>query len=240
LVSREYLRKQVWGNQTHVDFEAGLNFCIRQIRRTLGDDARQPQLLETHPRRGYRFIGVVESIVLATPIADDILEPLRVKVTIHPFDDLKDGLILTRLAQEIAGLLLSHLYTDNCMPKVSIRKTSARKKGALVHSLSFHGKGDVLDMATNVRINGGSLDGRRQALLRLELSWNPTPNQFVASRDRVGSPAESAPILSTILLGVHKQWKWPGPLRSRRRQPATTDRPGNDRGGCCQGVSSAR
>ena len=117
LVSREELKKQVWGDQTHVDFDAGLNFCIRQIRRVLGDNARQPRLLETQPRRGYRFISAVEPMA-ATPIAEDILEPLGIKVVIHCFEDLRDGQILGRLAEEIVGLLLSHL------PKTEFRNSS--------------------------------------------------------------------------------------------------------------------
>ena len=46
-----------------MDFDAGLNFCIRQIRRILGDNARRPRLLETEPGRGYRFIGELETMI---------------------------------------------------------------------------------------------------------------------------------------------------------------------------------
>jgi len=44
-----------------VDFEHGLNFCIRQIRTALSDDAETPRYIETLPRRGYRFIGAVNA-----------------------------------------------------------------------------------------------------------------------------------------------------------------------------------
>jgi len=43
-----------------VDFEHGINFSINQIRVALEDDAEKPQYVETLPRRGYRFIEVVE------------------------------------------------------------------------------------------------------------------------------------------------------------------------------------
>lgn len=61
LVTREELRREIWGEHTAVDFEHGLNFCIKQVRAALGDDADRPQFIETLPRRGYRFIGTVES-----------------------------------------------------------------------------------------------------------------------------------------------------------------------------------
>jgi DNA-binding winged helix-turn-helix (wHTH) protein len=39
LVSRQELRHQIWDGTTFVDFEQGLNFCVRQIRLVLNDDA---------------------------------------------------------------------------------------------------------------------------------------------------------------------------------------------------------
>ncbi|MGH9869201.1 MAG: winged helix-turn-helix domain-containing tetratricopeptide repeat protein [Candidatus Polarisedimenticolia bacterium] len=60
VVSRGDMRHEVWGKETFVDFERGLNFAIKQIRSALGDDARNPRYIETVPRRGYRFIAQVE------------------------------------------------------------------------------------------------------------------------------------------------------------------------------------
>jgi len=60
VVTRNELAETVWGSETFVDFEHGLNFAIRQIRTTLGDDAERPRFLETVPKRGYRFIAPVE------------------------------------------------------------------------------------------------------------------------------------------------------------------------------------
>ncbi len=59
LVTREELQSEIWGNDTFVDFEQGLNFCIKKIRITLGDDADTPRYIETLPRRGYRFVAPV-------------------------------------------------------------------------------------------------------------------------------------------------------------------------------------
>jgi TolB-like protein/DNA-binding winged helix-turn-helix (wHTH) protein/tetratricopeptide (TPR) repeat protein len=61
LVTREEIQTELWGADTFVDFERGLNFCILQLRTALGDDARRPIYIETVPRRGYRFIAPVSS-----------------------------------------------------------------------------------------------------------------------------------------------------------------------------------
>jgi DNA-binding winged helix-turn-helix (wHTH) protein/TolB-like protein len=66
-VSREELRKWVWGDQTFVDFERGLNFCIAQIRKALGDDAAKPLYIRTFAKQGYQFIAPVESISEQAP-----------------------------------------------------------------------------------------------------------------------------------------------------------------------------
>ena len=64
VVTRNELAEQLWGAETYVDFEHGLNFAVRQIRSVLEDSADQPKFLETIPTRGYRFIGQIHSAPL--------------------------------------------------------------------------------------------------------------------------------------------------------------------------------
>src|SRR6185436_9803251 len=73
IVAREDLRQGVWGESTFVDFEHGLNFCINQVRRALGDSATAPRFVETVPRRGYRFVAPVERI---EPVVRPALAPV--------------------------------------------------------------------------------------------------------------------------------------------------------------------
>jgi DNA-binding winged helix-turn-helix (wHTH) protein len=66
IVTREEIKEQVWGEETYVDFEQGMNHCIKQIRTVLGDNADNPLYVETLPRRGYRFLApVISKNVLA-------------------------------------------------------------------------------------------------------------------------------------------------------------------------------
>jgi DNA-binding winged helix-turn-helix (wHTH) protein len=60
LVTRDEIKELLWGTDTFVDFEQGMNTAIRQIREALGDDAERPIFVETVPKRGYRFIAPVD------------------------------------------------------------------------------------------------------------------------------------------------------------------------------------
>jgi DNA-binding winged helix-turn-helix (wHTH) protein/tetratricopeptide (TPR) repeat protein len=68
VLTRADIRERIWSD-SFVDFEQGLNFCIRQIREALGDTAEAPRFIETLPRRGYRFLLPVETPPPAEPKA---------------------------------------------------------------------------------------------------------------------------------------------------------------------------
>lgn len=78
VVSREELQRLLWGDETFVDFDQGLNTCIRQIRLALGDSAESPRYVQTLQRRGYRFLVPVEAVP-RTPqqVATAPREPVR-------------------------------------------------------------------------------------------------------------------------------------------------------------------
>lgn len=67
IVSRDELRKAVWGDETFVDFEGGLNFCISQLRSALQDDSARPVYIRTVPKSGYQFIAPVQRISMQRP-----------------------------------------------------------------------------------------------------------------------------------------------------------------------------
>ncbi len=73
VVSRAELQTRLWPDTT-VDFDDGLNFCVRQLRLALGDEAGAPRFVETLARRGYRFIAPV-SCVAETPAVQPSTRP---------------------------------------------------------------------------------------------------------------------------------------------------------------------
>ncbi|HEV7520394.1 MAG TPA: winged helix-turn-helix domain-containing protein, partial [Candidatus Angelobacter sp.] len=62
LVTREEIQQRIWGAETFIDFDTGLNSAIRQIRHALQDNSGAPQFIETVPRRGYRFLAALEKV----------------------------------------------------------------------------------------------------------------------------------------------------------------------------------
>jgi len=59
LVTREEMQSKLRSNETFVDFEQGLNNAMKRLRSALDDNADSPRYIETVPRKGYRFIGIV-------------------------------------------------------------------------------------------------------------------------------------------------------------------------------------
>lgn len=64
LVTRQEICETIWPD-AQVEFDAGLHFCIRQIRAALGDSAADAQYIETLPRRGYRLMPTVTLVAPA-------------------------------------------------------------------------------------------------------------------------------------------------------------------------------
>jgi Tol biopolymer transport system component/DNA-binding winged helix-turn-helix (wHTH) protein len=84
LVAREELQRALWPADTHVDFERGVNAAINRLRDVVGDSADSPHLIETLPRRGYRFIGTVikptgSAVFDASAAMTGTLTPAQVK-----------------------------------------------------------------------------------------------------------------------------------------------------------------
>jgi len=61
VVTREELRKRLWSADTFVDFDHRLAVAVSKLREALQDCAEKPTFVETVGRRGYRFLGRIES-----------------------------------------------------------------------------------------------------------------------------------------------------------------------------------
>ena len=94
IVTREELRRRLWSSDTFVDFEVALNSAVSRLRDALGDSANSPSMIETIPKRGYRFV---------VPIAK------RPAVAVMPFvnqtADAKDDYFSDGLADELIRVL---------------------------------------------------------------------------------------------------------------------------------------
>lgn len=87
VVTREELKHRLWPADTFVASDDGLNTAIRKLREALGDSAERPVYIETIPRRGYRFVGLLESTPqdpVTEPAGKPVPEPALDSVVVRP------------------------------------------------------------------------------------------------------------------------------------------------------------
>lgn len=124
VVTREDLRHRLWPDEVFVDFDNNLNSVVARLRDVLNDSAERPRFIETLPRHGYRFVGIVSSPALVAasagtrllvlPFVNSSGDPAQE----HFSDAVTDGLIT-----ELAALAPAHLA-------VIARTTAMRYKGS--------------------------------------------------------------------------------------------------------------
>ncbi len=100
IVTHEAIRERLWPD-TRVEYDQGVHFCMRKIRSALGESAREPKLIETLPKRGYRL--VVASANGASPVANEQDRPQQ-----QPSEPLQTGAGLKRamVATVVAVVLM--------------------------------------------------------------------------------------------------------------------------------------
>jgi DNA-binding winged helix-turn-helix (wHTH) protein len=69
IITREELRVRLWDSDTHVNYEANVNTTVNKLRQILGDSNEQSVYVRTIPRRGYSFVGPMEFLERASPVA---------------------------------------------------------------------------------------------------------------------------------------------------------------------------
>ena len=57
VISKEQLIQDVWEGAFVTD--EVLTYAVHQIRKALGDDAKEPRFIQTIPKRGYRLVAAV-------------------------------------------------------------------------------------------------------------------------------------------------------------------------------------
>ena len=62
VVPRETVRRHLWPDKVHVEYDQSMNSCVKRIRVALGDNAEAPEYIETLPRLGYRFLKPVSEL----------------------------------------------------------------------------------------------------------------------------------------------------------------------------------
>jgi DNA-binding winged helix-turn-helix (wHTH) protein/tetratricopeptide (TPR) repeat protein len=183
LVTREEIRQRVWGSDTFVDFDQSVNFCVRQIRAVLHDQAATPCYLETVPRRGYRFIA---------PVLIDIdggrAGPVSMPV------DLSPPVRLRRTAITAAVVVMSLVALAAAAAAYRLRGTSdtaSRHTSSAVHEEVALGR---------FFLNKLTADGTKQAIAHFEAAVKADPD----CADAHAGMANAYNQLASVYLAVHR------------------------------------
>ena len=106
VIEKEELMAQIW-KDSFVE-ESNLAFNIRQLRKALEDDARQPIFIETVPKRGYRFIAEVKEIAGETKSNNGAGQTILPPIEKHSADLFKfKKYLLPAAAVLIIGVVLT-------------------------------------------------------------------------------------------------------------------------------------
>jgi len=117
LITRDELRQVVWGGNTFVDFERGLNKAINRLRAALRDAAENPAFIETLARRGYRFLGSVRRTIDS--------------IAVLPFVNLSPNLHHDFWAESVTDELITRLAAIQSLRVISRTSCAQVKLGTM-------------------------------------------------------------------------------------------------------------
>ena len=102
--SKEDLLQIVWPD-TFVSDDA-LKHCISELRRVFEDDARQPRVIQTIAKRGYRLIAPIHSTTVAVPVPETaIRDSIAVLPFINMSSDPENEFFADGITEEIINAL---------------------------------------------------------------------------------------------------------------------------------------
>jgi TolB-like protein len=120
VVTREDLRRRLWPEDVFVDFDNNLNTAIARLREALSDSANHPLLIETLPRRGYRFVA---SLSQPAPAIPRLLVLPFANLSGDPAQEYFSDAMTEEIIGALAGLAPDHLA-------VIARTTAMHYKGS--------------------------------------------------------------------------------------------------------------
>lgn len=164
VIAREELQRRIWPSDTFVDFDHGINNAVKRLREALGDTAETPHYIETLPRRGYRFVGKIDSD-----------SPKIKSLAVLPLEDLSPEAEREYFADGLTEALITILAKIGDLRVVS-RTSAMQYKG--VHKplreiareldVDIVVEGTVLRVGRRVRITAQLIDAAKESHLWAE------------------------------------------------------------------------
>jgi adenylate cyclase len=132
-VSKADLFASVWKDTAVTD--DALTSCIQELRKALGDDAKQPRFIETRHRRGYQFVAPLAMAAAAAELPPSQEKP-GATIAVLPFADMSPDRDQDYFCEGLAEELINALTNIDGLHVVS--RTAAfqfRSSGADVREI---------------------------------------------------------------------------------------------------------
>ena len=239
VVTREELAAILWPHDTGVDVEHGLNSAVRRLRDSIGDSVDRPVFIETVPRIGYRFIGVVEppgsSVAASAPVGETPRAAIAPAAQPPP-DRLRSESRRRRWLVGTAIALLAATLSIVTWRGTRSRDTAAVSlptpikltfEGGLQTDPSFSPDGQWIaytsDSTGNFEINIRRLSGgdpipiAHDPASDSQPDWSPDGNRLVFRSERAGGglfvvPATGGAVAQISKVGFRPRWSPDGRL----------------------------
>jgi DNA-binding winged helix-turn-helix (wHTH) protein/TolB-like protein len=208
VVTREELQVAVWGSDIVVDYDNGLNWSVRKIRETLGDDPLNPRFIETVPRKGYRFIApLISPAAESDPQAGArwFMRPqtLRVAAMLTVCCVLLGGGVLQQRWQSARPTTIVVLPFDNLTGNRGQDFLATAATDQVITGVGSRGGLNVID-----RMTAAKLKRSEECIIRIGEQLRA---DFVVEGSLVG-PAD-APLITAGIYRVHDNTKlWAGQM----------------------------
>jgi DNA-binding winged helix-turn-helix (wHTH) protein len=227
VVTRDELRERLWGRDTFVDFEAGLNTAVYKLREALSDPAEAPRLVETLPKKGYRLMVPVQrsSPAAAEETAGRRTRPARAASRWPTFLALAAVLVATAGGSRIK----SASPGDHTSADASAREAFLKGQYLLAQGGTDRAKDAVAFLEQATTLDPGF--AAAQAALADALYRLPGPRDQAVRRARAA--AERAVALEPGLAEAHhrlavihlyEEWDWPAAAAAFERALASDPR----------------
>ncbi len=122
VVTRNELCQRLWGDETFVDFESGLNTAANRLRLKLGDSAESPRYVETLARTGYRFIAPVAKVDWDL----DETEPESLKAPDPPHNRRGLGVAVLLIPATLLAVFIGYVFFRPVRTRAHFRQLTFR------------------------------------------------------------------------------------------------------------------
>jgi adenylate cyclase len=193
VVSKDDLLEAVWGGR--IVSESALTSRITAVRKAIGDDGWAQRLIRTVPRKGIRFIGVVNEDAEAAPAPSPAR---RLSIVVLPFENLSNDPEQEYLADAITDDLTTDLSRISGSFVIA-RSTAFTYKGKPVDvkqigrelGVRYVLEGSVRRAGDQVRVNVQLIDAESGAHVWADRFETNRRNLAEAQREITGRLAES-------------------------------------------------